>query len=212
MDMDLRQLIEDALGESWCMDDEKDKTAAVTAVMAVLGRFNADDRPGLVTPIAAGLPGREQEMINWENLPPQELADTIISNGVDAFIEAREAHPEWTPDLSDADLARANLPGVDLTGANLYGANLAGANLYGAGLRFAVLAGTDLRGANLIRANMYKADLRGANLLGAKLLGANLYNADMTNAIVDSADLHGVDLDGVIGLTDATKNKGTTND
>jgi len=71
------------------------------------------------------------------------------------------------PNLSGANLERANLYGANLERANLYGADLSGANLYGA----------NLSGANLDRANLDGANLYGADLYGANLSGANLERA-----------------------------------
>lgn len=71
----------------------------------------------------------------------------------------REAHPDVTPDLSGADLQRANLRNTDLRRANLSGADL----------RRAVLRNADLQDANLEGANLYQADYHDASFKGANL-------------------------------------------
>ena len=66
----------------------------------------------------------------------------ILAKGADAW--NAWIKPRVIPDLSGADLSRANLRGADLSRANLRGADLSRANLREANLR-----GADLREANL---------------------------------------------------------------
>jgi uncharacterized protein YjbI with pentapeptide repeats len=95
--------------------------------------------------------------------------------------------------LRDADLARANLAGAYLRDADLADANLADANLAGAYLRDADLADANLADANLAGAYLAHADLAGAYLVHADLAGANLAGADLAGAYLAGADLAGAD-------------------
>jgi uncharacterized protein YjbI with pentapeptide repeats len=142
----------------------------------------------------------------------------LLNGGPECVAEwnRRRESDEQIPDLSTANLARANLSEADLMGANLeraelMGANLRGANLCvarliradlrgtklgGADLRGAKLSGADLVGAELTRADLSEADLRGADLRGADLVGADLVGADLSRANLAGADLRGADLRG----------------
>ena len=94
----------------------------------------------------------------------------------------RTVNPGQRPQLSGADLTRANLTGANLRDADLSDADLARANLTGANLRDADLSRADLDGAILTLADLDGAILAGANLAGANLAGANLAGADLTDA------------------------------
>jgi len=93
----------------------------------------------------------------------------ILKKGVDAWKQWREKNPQLRPDLSWANLQRANLSWHDLKRANLHGADLSGADLTGADLH-----GADLSWANLKRANMRGADLHASTLIETDLTGADL--------------------------------------
>jgi uncharacterized protein YjbI with pentapeptide repeats len=102
-------------------------------------------------------------------------------------------------DLTNANLARADLEGAHfefarLLEADLYGANLEGANLKGATLHRAHLEEAHLEGANLEGATLYRAKLGGANLEGANLEGVNLRRASLEGANLQGASLEGADL------------------
>jgi hypothetical protein len=77
-------------------------------------------------------------------------------------------------DLSNTNLAKADLFEAYLAFADLIGANLSGADLRGAVLSSTFLNGADLRGA----------DLRGAVLSGADLSGAFLNGVDLRGAVL----------------------------
>jgi hypothetical protein len=134
----------------------------------------------------------------------------ILKQGTDAWNRWRRENPEILPDLSGADLIRANLIGAnlsraDLGRANLSGAHLNGADLIGANLREANLSKADLSEACLIEANLIGADLSKANLSGADLrlanLGwANLSGAYLSGALIGWTVFASVDLRGVKGL------------
>ncbi len=103
--------------------------------------------------------------------------------------------PDFTgADLSELNLAGANLAKADLSGARLAGANLSGANLARAKLFRADLSQTDLSRATLFKANLSQADLAGANLNGADLSGAFLIRANLSGASLIGACLKGANL------------------
>jgi hypothetical protein len=105
------------------------------------------------------------------------------------------------PDLSGANLNRADLPGDFLVGARLEGANLDHAELAGAFLDAARLGG----------ANLNDADLAGAFLNGAALQAANLHGANLTRASLTGADLTGANLTGAL-WSDTTCPDGSNSD
>lgn len=105
------------------------------------------------------------------DLPPywkicnQEVFDKLFYQRVfqDKIINGHLLVPQ-------ADLTNANLADADLSGMNLIEVNLTGANLTRA----------NLAGARLINANLSMANLTDANLAGTKLVGANLSSAIIT--------------------------------
>src|SRR5919112_913956 len=92
-------------------------------------------------------------------------------------------------DLRRADLPRAKLSGAELSEADLTEANLAGADLVRPNLARAELPRADLSEANLSGTNLTEADLSRANLSGADLSGADLAQAILVGAILTGADL-----------------------
>ena len=138
----------------------------------------------------------------------------IFNQGVAAWNRWRQKHRGLQPDLSGADLKRANFRYANLNDANLEHANLEGANLgraflegaelhgatqrgahfFSADLRHADLRDADLREAQLWYAHLDRADLRGANLAGADLRGSDLAAADLRRADLGSASLAGASL------------------
>lgn len=82
---------------------------------------------------------------------------------------------------------RARLAGANLTNVNLAGADLSRAVLQDANLLFADLSGANLSNATLARTNMRGVDLTGANLFGANLLDADLQGAILTEVNWDNA-------------------------
>ncbi len=90
----------------------------------------------------------------------------ILKKGVDAWNEWRIKNPDIRPDLSGANLPRANISGADLRRAYLRGA---------------ILSGADLRRADLDGANLSRADLKGAYLIGVKNLTQQQLDEAKTN-------------------------------
>src|SRR6266700_3012158 len=130
----------------------------------------------------------------------QEQLGILKEQGVKAWNQWREEHPEIHPDFTEADLREAYLRNANLEGANLTGAILRGANLEGTNtnlrrtnLSMADLEGTNtnLRRTNLRRTNLSEAIIRNAHLEGADLTGANLEGADLTGADLTGANLSG---------------------
>ena len=131
----------------------------------------------------------------------------LIKNGVSAWNDWREQHPEAPMDLSEADLRglklqNVNLKGTDLKAAKLQFANLSGANLEGANLDRARLQEVDLT-----RAQMKNAVVKNCNLMEANLLETNQENADIQGSqfnedvMFHQANLKGANLDNATGLS-----------
>jgi uncharacterized protein YjbI with pentapeptide repeats len=106
-----------------------------------------------------------------------------LSNADIAGANLREAQ------LQGVILRKANLQGANLEKANLQQANLIEANLQQANLTKADLQGTTLIEAQLQGAELGKAQLQGAELGGAKLQGARLSYANLQGAFLQLADL-----------------------
>jgi hypothetical protein len=118
----------------------------------------------------------------------------VLEKGVEAWNQWRDVGGVESPDLSGADLAKAELVGARFDKAYLIGANLSASDLTGADLSGANLTRVDLSGAELADANLSGATLTGANLSGAflcaaRLVGTNLSEADLTGAELAGADL-----------------------
>jgi len=111
----------------------------------------------------------------------------------DPYVQARIFHGN---DLSNIDLASANLSGDDLTGTVLVGANLTNANLAGVDLSGNDLTGTILVGANLLNANLAGVSLLGKDLTGTNLSGVDLSGIDLTGTILVGANLANANLAG----------------
>jgi uncharacterized protein YjbI with pentapeptide repeats len=112
--------------------------------------------------------------------------------GADNWNVWRRTNPH--PDLSGANLGRAdlrarNLNGVNLSHATLTKANLTGADLIGANLEKAALTEAVLTTANLTEANLNDAHLGGALLDGAILEKSILPTADLRLANLSRATL-----------------------
>src|ERR1017187_621159 len=138
---------------------------------------------------------------------PDHLAK--LKEGVEIWNSWRLSNRGVVPDLSKADLRRADLSGTDLRRANLAGADVSGANLSGAYLGRANLSGADLKGArlsgaalrytkfskaDLSQADLSEADLTGANLSQAKLRKAKLMGANLSKCNLTKSDASGADL------------------
>lgn len=126
---------------------------------------------------------------------------SILRQGVSRWNTWRKQNPQARVDLSEGDLARADLRGAllgqasldysnlsraDLSGADLRAANLSSANLVGA-----ILAGANLSDALLEETNLYAADLSAASLCDAMLKGSNLTRAKLRAACLVGCDLRG---------------------
>jgi uncharacterized protein YjbI with pentapeptide repeats len=128
---------------------------------------------------------------------PEHL--TILKTGVNVWNRWRMENPMALPDLSQADLGRAQLSGADLHWAVINRADLGAASLVGANLSEADLFGAELNAADLTNANLYaawlfRADLGQANLSGAHLMRASLSEADISGANLSGAALSGANL------------------
>ncbi len=154
-----------------------------------------------------------------------------LKQGVEAWNQWRDEHPEIRPDfreanlqdaelseanlqdaelseanLQDAELSEANLTDANLTRADLTRADLTEAGLFGAILIDANLAEAGLAEANLLNANLTRANLREAELCGAILINANLAAADLTRADLTEARLYGANLiDANLAAADLTR-------
>lgn len=121
----------------------------------------------------------------------------ILKQGVNVWNEWREKNRKTKtgvmPDLSGANLNRADLNHAYFVGTKLRGANLAGANLSEANLFLAFLDGANLNGADISGVNLTKAHLFQTLFSGTKLNGANFH-------LTRFGGTHFADLD----LTDAT--------
>jgi uncharacterized protein YjbI with pentapeptide repeats len=123
------------------------------------------------------------------SMPDSQHLD-LLKQGVFAWNQWRQEHPEIMPDLNGTDMTWAHLSRIDLSGANLSGADFTWADLYKADLTLADLSGANLSGADLSGANLYKANLHGANLKDTQF-----YRADLREANLHGVNLHKAAID-----------------
>jgi uncharacterized protein YjbI with pentapeptide repeats len=127
-------------------------------------------------------------MLNSEHLAK-------LKEGVEVWNHWRENNPDVEPDLSGADLRRAELIGIDLRGAKLSEVNFLEADLRSADLREAHLEGANLSAARLSLADLTEARMNDVKIQAASLLGANLHKAQLGHAIfTPSSNLGSADL------------------
>ena len=113
--------------------------------------------------------------LDGANLANSNLSQSHFSEG---YLLSGEIHTKHH--LND-QLWASSFRGADLTDANLAGANLMGCDFENANLTRACLDGADLRRANL----------RNANLKFASLVGARLSDACLDGADAQAANFHG---------------------
>jgi uncharacterized protein YjbI with pentapeptide repeats len=123
----------------------------------------------------------------------------IVRDRIDHWNDWRRKNTKVVPDFSGADLSELNLAGAnlakaDLTGTRLCGTNLSEANLSRAKLFRADLSQADLSRSTIFKANLSQSDLAGANLNGADLSYAFLIRANLSGATLLGACLKGANL------------------
>lgn len=127
-----------------------------------------------------------------------KLKIVVIAVLLGCFGFAAQAQASNQQDLdqlkSTGGCLRCDLSGADLTQLNLAKANLRESNLKGANLTQVNLTNADLTGANLEAAVLNSANLSGASLTGANLKSASLENADLSFAGLISANLEAANL------------------
>jgi uncharacterized protein YjbI with pentapeptide repeats len=135
----------------------------------------------------------------------------LVKDRIDHWNDWRRKNTRVVPDLAGADLSELNLAGAnlartDLSRSHLGGANLGGANLSRAKLFQADLSLADISRASLFKANLSQADLAGSNLNGADLSESFLIKSNLSGASLIGACLKGANL-GQASLFRARLNK-----
>ena len=120
----------------------------------------------------------------------------MLMSGVRTWNQWRESNPELEPDLSEANLRKAELMGANLRKADLNRTDLSRAVLIRADLSRTDLGRADLSKAQLLGANLVEANLFGANLAGANLHRGNLSGAYFIEVNLKKAHLSRASLDG----------------
>ena len=138
----------------------------------------------------------------------QEHLDKL-REGVEAWNQWRQEHPEIQPDLANANSNHANLVGanlshtylggVDFSFANLQNANLSGSALRGVDFTVANLSGANLSSTNLWDTNFMRsgpgpAICDSANFSNSELGGVDLSHVSLSKAIFNGTELGGVNL------------------
>lgn len=120
-----------------------------------------------------------------------------------AYLMGADFHGSFLPSSQfiEANLTNANLAHADLVKANFEGATIrhaifSRANLFMAELKRVRGRAVNLQKADLQGAMLQKADLRNADLQGAMLQGANLQSAQLDGAFLVGTDLQHADLAG----------------
>jgi uncharacterized protein YjbI with pentapeptide repeats len=120
----------------------------------------------------------------------------ILKRGAEVWNKWRKQNATIRPDLSGAELGRADLFIVGLTHAGFDRGDLSSVdfdrvNLCEANLATANLVLTNFSEANFTGADLTMADFRSADLTGANFSGADLSMADFRNAHLVGADMRG---------------------
>jgi uncharacterized protein YjbI with pentapeptide repeats len=169
------------LHEKLLISNEADSVRAVarTVTLAALRRVDGERKSEVVRFLAEAklLSGRAPRVL----LVSADLSNTDLAGA----------------DLKRADLSTTRLAGAFLAGADLKRADLSYTDLSSAHLQVAHLTGADLRSADLTGADLRSADLTGVDLEFARLSNARLAGADLAGADLEFAHLAGVDLAGV---------------
>lgn len=118
---------------------------------------------------------------------PAHLA--LLKQGPAVWNQWRSSEPTVIPELSEANLVRAELSGADLRGARLDRAKLIRAKLKAADLSEAILEDATLIEADLTEAKLVAARLGRANLANAVLRKARLVRGDFQECVLTVADL-----------------------
>ena len=103
----------------------------------------------------------------------------ILKQGVTAWNEWRQTHPDIVPDLREAKFGAFRMEGYDLSHCDmrnmridscfLGNLNLSSANLQGVGINNTVLSNINLTDADMSRINIRGSILNGVNMDGADL-------------------------------------------
>lgn len=133
----------------------------------------------------------------WANIDKeQDLADKthlrILRKGAATWNQWREKHPLIKPNLRSVDLSEINY--IDLSQYNLASADLTNIKGFATNFYQTNLVGTNLSGAKLQNVNFYQADMRACNLsnaaiLNSHLLEVNLNEANLSNAVLTDSNL-----------------------
>ncbi len=137
----------------------------------------------------------------------------IFMKGVKVWNKWRKSNPEVRPDLSGANLTKAEFRDIkhniyaDLHNTDLPNADLSGVDLMHCYFHGSDLRGVKLKGASLVRTNLTKCNLSGVDFTGAEtrkvffsesnLTCANLSGANLHRTFLDKADLSGANLTNV---------------
>jgi hypothetical protein len=119
---------------------------------------------------------------------------SILKQGVGAWNQWRDEHPEIRPTLDRAKLEGFYLVRVNLSHADLSGVKFGGANLTQADLEHANLQYADLSHARLLNAYLNEADLREASLICSEFTSTALRNAILKETNLGHADFRESDL------------------
>lgn len=133
------------------------------------------------------------------NAPRRQREEGIPDDIQEALTVIGRRDIEKDPENQKLDLSNSDIAGADLREAKLQGTNLYQANLQGAYMTKAQLQGADLGKANLQQANIIEANLQGAILTEADLKGAflnktNIQQTDLLAANLEGAHLSSADL------------------
>ncbi|NJM23820.1 MAG: pentapeptide repeat-containing protein, partial [Richelia sp. SM1_7_0] len=128
----------------------------------------------------------------WTNLEKEpDSADKthlrILRKGAATWNQWREKHPSIKPNLRSVDLSEINY--IDLSQYNLANADLTNIKGFATNFYQTNLVSANLSGANLRNVNFYQADMRACNLSGATLLNSHLIEAILNEANLSNAVL-----------------------
>lgn len=120
-----------------------------------------------------------------EPLSREDSIAMLCKQEIAKWNKLREEHPNWVPNLREADFTSVNFELPHLNETDIQDAN----DFWGANFRKASLQGAIFTNAKLPYCSFEGAHLRGSKLNNAQLYRANFHGAFLNNAVLDDSKM-----------------------